>query len=56
MRAVSSRALFWALRELSILFIGFVSLFALDVFQEAHGFWQVLVGLTMHLIFEKGVE
>lgn len=44
MRAVSSRALFWALRALSILFIGFVSLFALDVFQEAHGSGRSLSG------------
>lgn len=45
-----TRALFWAPRALSILFIGFVSLFALDVFQESFGFWQILVALTIHLI------
>ncbi len=46
----SNRVLFWAPRALSILFIAFVSLFALDVFGEAHGFWQTLVALAMHLI------
>ncbi len=46
----ASRALFWAPRALCILFIAFVSLFALDVFGEGHGFWQTLADLTMHLI------
>ena len=46
----SNRALFWAPRALCILFIAFVSMFALDVFDEGHGFWQTLVALTMHLV------
>jgi hypothetical protein len=46
----SNRALFWAPRALCILFIAFVSLFALDVFEEARGFWQTLAALAMHLI------
>jgi len=44
------RAWFWAPRALSILFIAFVSLFALDVFGEIHGFWRTLADLLMHLI------
>jgi len=33
-----------------ILFIAFVSIFALDVFEENLGFWQTLAGLAVHLI------
>ena len=46
----SSRVLYWAPRVLALLFIAFVSLFALDVFQEGRGFWQTILALTMHLI------
>jgi hypothetical protein len=42
--------LFWAPRALSIAFIAFLSLFALDVFGEGYGFWKTLLALTMHLI------
>ena len=45
-----SRTLFWAPRALSIAFIAFLSMFALDVFGEGHGFWQTLADLAMHLI------
>lgn len=50
MTQTSARWLFWAPRVLSILVIVFLSMFALDVFHEAHGVWQTLVALTMHLI------
>lgn len=46
----SDRFLFWAPRALSMLLTAFISLFALDVFEEAHGFRQILTGLTVHLI------
>jgi hypothetical protein len=46
----SKRALFWTPRALSILFIAFLSLFALDVFDGRLGFWQTALALTMHLI------
>ena len=46
----SHPVLFWAPRALSTLFILFVSMFALDVFQEGHGFWQTLAALAIHLI------
>ncbi|HMD13721.1 MAG TPA: hypothetical protein VKI62_03775 [Bacteroidota bacterium] len=42
--------LFWSPRILSILFVAFISLFALDVFGEGHGFWQTLIDLLIHLI------
>jgi len=50
MSTLSKRILFWAPRGLSIAFIGFLSLFALDVFGEGHGFWNTLLALVMHLI------
>ena len=42
--------LYWTPRALCILFIAFVSLFALDVFQENLGFWRTLLALAIHLI------
>ncbi len=47
---LSNRVLFWTPRLLSILFIAFVSLFALDVFQESLGFWRTIVALAIHLV------
>jgi len=44
------RCLFWAPRALSIVFILFLSLFALDVFSEHLGLWRTALALTMHLI------
>ncbi len=46
----SKRALFWAPRAISILFILFLSMFALDVFEEQLGFWRTFVALSMHLV------
>jgi len=42
--------LFWTPRILGILFILFVSLFALDVFEEGLGFWGTLLALLIHLL------
>jgi len=50
MTSLYSWTLFWAPRVLSIAYIAFLSLFALDVFGEEHGFWRILLALTMHLI------
>jgi hypothetical protein len=44
------RLLFWTPRILCLLFAGFISLFALDVFQENHGFWNTTIALLIHLI------
>lgn len=41
---------FWLPRTLTILFILFVSLFALDVFGMGGGFWSTAAGLFIHLI------
>ena len=43
-------AVYWAPRVLCVLFIAFVSLFALDVFNEGYGFWRTLLHLLMHLV------
>jgi hypothetical protein len=42
--------LFWAPRIGAILFILFVSLFALDIFGQGYSFWETVVGLTVHLL------
>jgi hypothetical protein len=44
------RLLFWTPRILCILFALFISLFALDVFNEGYGFRKMLLALLMHLI------
>jgi hypothetical protein len=43
------RALYWAPRLLSVVFVVFLSLFALDVFDSTQGFWQTLLALLLHL-------
>jgi len=50
MKRPVKRLLFWAPRILCILFAVFVSLFALDVFDEGYGFWETMLALLMHLI------
>jgi len=50
MTSLSKRMLFWMPRALAIAYIAFISLFALDAFSEGHGFWQILLALTMHLV------
>jgi len=50
MTKLSRRALFWAPRVLSIAYIAFLSLFALDVFGEVRGFGTTLLALIIHLI------
>ena len=50
MKATTKRFLFWTPRLLCLLFAGFISLFALDVFAENHGFWNTLLALLIHLI------
>lgn len=50
MRQFLKQSLFWSPRVLSILFVAFISVFALDVFSEGHGFWQTVLALLIHLI------
>lgn len=50
MTQTSRQALYWSPRVLTIAFIAFLSLFALDVFTEGRGFWETLLALAIHLI------
>jgi len=45
-----SKFIYWTPRGLSIMFILFLVLFSLDVFELKLGFWQTIVGLLMHNI------
>ena len=40
--------IYWAPRILSLLFVAFLMLFSLDVFDEGLDFWGTLLGLFMH--------
>ena len=42
--------LFWLPRIITIIFILFISIFALDVFGTNLGFWSTILALFMHLI------
>ena len=50
MKKPLKQLLFWTPRILCVLFAGFISLFALDVFGEGRGFWQTILALLIHLI------
>lgn len=50
MSDLSKQLLYWTPRVLSILFIAFLSLFALDVFDGKHSLWQMMLGFIMHQI------
>jgi len=50
MSTLSKRALFWTPRALAIAFIAFLSLFAMDVFDEHLGVWQTALALIVHLL------
>ncbi len=45
-----SKFIYWTPRILSIIFILFLALFSLDVFEGNYGFWGTIVGLFMHNI------
>jgi len=45
----TTRIIYWLPRVLSIAFVLFLSLFALDVFGEYSG-WQAVIGFLIHLI------
>lgn len=49
-RKPAHQMLYWAPRALCIVFALFLSLFALDVFEEGKGFWNTALALLMHLI------
>ncbi len=41
---------FWAPRLLTMAYVAFLSLFALDVFGGNEGFWQTLLAFVIHMI------
>ena len=46
----AARLLYWSPRILSIAFAVFLSVFALDAFDEAHDFWPTARALSIHLV------
>lgn len=50
MKLFKDKLIFWTPRILSILFLLFLAMFSLDVFDEGLGFWGTLLGLFMHNI------
>jgi hypothetical protein len=50
MSQLGTRLLFWSPRILAIAFAIFLSIFALDVFDEVHGFWLTVLALLIHLM------
>jgi len=44
------RLIFWTPRVLCILFAAFISLFALDVFNEGRSFGETILALLIHLV------
>ncbi|MFH2103547.1 MAG: hypothetical protein ABIJ39_09375 [Chloroflexota bacterium] len=47
--------LYWTPRILAVVFILFVSMFAMDVFAEGYGIWEAAVALFMHLLPSIGM-
>lgn len=46
----SVRLLFWSPRVLAIAFAVFLGVFALDVFHEPRGWWEMALAFSIHLI------
>ena len=49
-RKPEQQLLYWTPRALCIAYAVFISLFALDVFNEGQGFWGTILALLIHLI------
>lgn len=45
-----SKFVYWTPRVLSIIFLLFLAMFSLDIFDMKLGFWQTVLGLFMHNI------
>ncbi len=50
MKPSTKQVMFWAPRLLTVLFASFISLFAFDVFDSGHSFWETVLALLIHLI------
>lgn len=46
----ASKVIYWLPRILTIIFILFLALFSLDIFEGDYGFWGTVLGLFMHNI------
>lgn len=47
---MKNKFIYWAPRIISILFLLFLALFSLDIFEGNYGFWGTIIGLLMHNI------
>lgn len=50
MKKKINKFVYWTPRILSIIFILFLALFSLDIFEGNYGFWGTILGLLMHNI------
>jgi hypothetical protein len=50
MKPITKRILVWTPRVLCLLFAAFLSIFALDVFDQHLGFWKTCAALLIHMI------
>ncbi|MFH1248768.1 MAG: hypothetical protein V1660_01305 [archaeon] len=50
MKKKTSKFIYWTPRILSIIFVLFLALFSLDIFDMKLGFWGTILGLFMHNI------
>lgn len=50
MNTNTKRLLYWLPRVLTILFALFISIFALDVFDESYSIGETIIALFMHLV------
>lgn len=50
MKQSTGKFVYWAPRMLSLLFVAFLMLMSLDVFENATGFWETALALFMHNI------
>ena len=46
----SARLLFWSARILTLAFAIFISLFALEAFNEVHGLWRIVLAFLINLV------
>ena len=50
MKKKISKFIYWTPRILSIIFILFLAMFSLDIFEGNYGFWGTILGLFIHNI------
>jgi len=48
-KSQNSTVILWSARVLSLCFAAFISVFALDIFEENKSFWETALGLLIHL-------